>query len=184
MGSISCAMPAVQLMLDDVGVGHNGRRLVAKAPGVDDRGFRGQRDLNRVHWLVTEDDTWGRVIVHVLYGVYQENGERTSCVKLIPEDMGPGDFDVPDKIWAARSPEPFGEYSASWREQVEAFRLEWPMRIRHLGPADVGHRVATPYGIDGIYIGDNRRYKIFDTAEGRYRHTRSQNDHGSCRRYP
>lgn len=93
-------------------------------------------------WLHVKSDRYeGIVLVLVKYGKW--GGKTSTCIKLVDETMGPGVYDVPDKIWDNRPDLPAdAAYATEWRENVEKFRARWPRTAKDLGDADVGKTFA------------------------------------------
>lgn len=91
-------------------------------------------------WLHVKTDTFeGIVLVLVKYG--KMYGRTSTCIKVVDETMGPGVYDVPDKIWDNRPPTPAdSEWATEWRTDVEEFRARWPRKATDLGEADIGTR--------------------------------------------
>jgi hypothetical protein len=62
----------------------------------------------------------GRKIA-VCYLIEYSPEARGYGYKAISEDMGPFEFDIPPDVLALADPEPFGPYSAEWRERVKDY---------------------------------------------------------------
>lgn len=70
-----------------------------------------------VWWLAEEDD--GSTIAGV---TYMSRHQGWSHFKHVPETMGPGLFDIPEKFFEKLGPESHGTYSDEWRTQVREKR--------------------------------------------------------------
>ena len=97
-------------------------------------------------WIVAENRNGERWLAEVLWRrdsrrLGYRHTTTDTTIKWVEESMGPGDFDVPDNVWAQRPTEPPNDYAAEWRKGVEAFRAEFPDFVRNLTEANFGQPI-------------------------------------------
>jgi hypothetical protein len=157
MGWTGAALPAAKLIAEEVGAAN----IVAKAWGPSSDG-------ERTCWLhLRGNDHYDAMLAVALVRSERRGDDTWNYVKIVTETMGPGDVDVPDKIWDNRPPTPAdSEWATEWRARVETFRAKYPDRVAELTDADIGAVVELPLWGDytsGRYLGRVRTSKTVET---------------------
>lgn len=147
MGWTACQMPLAELLKSEVAPW----KIVKKARGET---LCGETSV----WLLLEKD--GERILAVAL-TKRNNG--WNAVKIITEDMGPSDIDVPDVIWNNLPPCPDSDYARNWRQSVTEYRAKWPMLASE---APVG-TVLNLKGDDGIFtvVGQYNGQPVYDSTK-------------------
>lgn len=163
MGWTSARMPAAELVAEEVG---GADKIIRKAWGAADYG-------ERTCWLHVRGKDDVEFLAVALVKSWKEHGETVNAVKIVSEDMGPGDFIVPDSIWNNRPELTFdSEYARDWRERVTAFREAWPLKATALTEADVGREFLVDDGSSKgepiTFLGSRRTSKTVMTPVFRF----------------
>lgn len=159
MGWTGAAIPAAALIAEEVGANN----IVRKAWGPSSYG-------ERTCWLhLRGNDHYDDMLAVALVRSERRGDTTWNYVKIVTETMGPGEIDVPDKIWDNRPPTPTSGagYAIEWRDRVETFRAKYPDRVTDLTDADIGATVALSGLPDkyssGRYLGRVRTSKTVET---------------------